>query len=227
MSSYSLPDREGHPSNDNMCFVLTIIKQHVWAATLYRVPLPLFFGVLVPSYHLHWLDVHIEFFTCHAAAFFISLHPTSGQTHDVHTNTHTYTRARTHRYIHTSSTAWMKVTPRSTFLGRMKEPLSSTLHVKYCLPSWVPLCFPLLGSSHSTPNHTPEAWPLNLWEVCHSFYIIPWVGGTVPMYLIVPKWPSQTSLRPTSVWRGTLPSLDWLSIIKYRVSNASREIKMG
>lgn len=26
---------------------------------------------------------------------------------------------------------------------------------KYLTPSWLPLCFPLLGLSHSTPSHSP------------------------------------------------------------------------
>lgn len=30
------------------------------------------------------------------------------------------------------------------------------LHLKYCIPSWLPLCFPLWWLSHSTPSQIPK-----------------------------------------------------------------------
>lgn len=34
--------------------------------------------------------------------------------------------------------------------------IATIVHLKYVVPSWMPLCFPRMGSSHSTPNHVPD-----------------------------------------------------------------------
>ena len=88
--------------------------------------------------------------------------------------------------------------PKSTFFGLTKEPLFGCLqqykfqcnfnqlyyinqkslkikylHSKYLTPSCIPLCFPLSGSSHSMPYHSPKSYQN------HCFFICVWSNNSM------------------------------------------------